>query len=159
VAVVEPAHPRRNTSSGFPPLWARAVIYGFTWLPVIVIVIGIVPRFESVFQKIQEKGELPRLTHWLMALVQMDAACLHLPIVLGAVALLIIDEAAVRVFRQRATGTIWAWLWLLGAFLAGLAALFVIGVGLLLPVYKLGSAIDEENSAANRPPYRTQPPG
>ena len=141
MAVVEPVHSKRTAPLGGPPLWARALVYSITWLPALVLVISFVPRFDPVFRKLTDKGELPQLTGWLVAFVQLDTACFHLPVVLVAIALLAIDEAAVRLLRRRARGNLWSWLWVVAAGLAGFVAQFVIVVGLLLPVFKMGSTV------------------
>jgi type II secretory pathway component PulF len=141
VAVVEPAHPERTARSGGPPRWARLLVYGFTWLPVFAMVIGFVPRFDPVFQKLNEKGELPQLTGWLLAITHLDAACFHLPVVLVAVALLAVDEAVVRLLRRREDGNTWSWRWVVWVGLAGIVAVFIIVLGLLLPVFKFASTV------------------
>jgi hypothetical protein len=108
---------------------------------VIVLVIGFVPRFETLFKKLEEKGELPQLTGWLMAFRQLDAACFHLLVVLLAITPLAVDEAAVRLFHRRARGNLWSWLCVGALGLAGAVAQVMIVVGLLLPVYRMGHAI------------------
>jgi type II secretory pathway component PulF len=141
MAVVEPVHSKRTSPLGGPPRWARALVYSLTWLPALVLVVGFVPRFDPVFRKLTAMGELPQLTGWLLAFVQLDAASFHLPVVLVAIALLAIDEAAVRLLRRRARGNLWSWLWVGAAGLAGLVAQFVIVVGLLDPAFKMGSTV------------------
>ena len=74
-----------------------------------------------------------------MALVQMDAAWFHVPIVLVALGLLAMDEAMVRRLRQRARGKLWSWLWVVAVGLAGLGAQLAIVVLLLLPMFKMAS--------------------
>jgi hypothetical protein len=141
MAVVEPAHSKRTVPLGGPPRWARAVVYSLTWLPALLQVIDLVPRFNPVFQRLTEKGELPQLTGWLVAFVQLDTACFHLPVVLVAIALLAIDEAAVSLLRRRERGNLWSWLWVVAAGLAGFVAQFAIVVGLLLAVFKMSSTV------------------
>jgi len=106
-----------------------------------VLVIAFVPRYEVIFKRLEEKGELPQLTGWLVAFVHLDAACFHLPVVLVAIALLAADEAAVRLLRRRARGNLWSWLWVVAVGLAGVVAQVVIVAGLLLPVFHMGSTV------------------
>jgi hypothetical protein len=106
-----------------------------------VLVIGFVPRYDIIFERLEEKGELPQLTGWLVAFVHLDAACLHLPVVLVVVGLLAADEAAVRLLRRRTRGNLWSWLWVVGVGLAGVVAQVVIVEGLLLAVFHMGSTI------------------
>jgi hypothetical protein len=107
---------------------------------VLVLVIDYA-RYDPIFERFEEKGELPQLTGWLVAFVRLDTACYHLPVLLVAIALLSIDEAAVRLLRQRARGNLWSWLWVVAAALAGFVALLVLRAGLLLLVFKMGSAV------------------
>jgi hypothetical protein len=126
---------------GGPPRWARALVYIFAWLPAIVLVVYFAPRFVPIFQKLDEKGELPQLTSPLMAFVRLDTAYFHLPTAFVVIALLAVDEWAVRLLRRRARGSLWSWLWVAAASLAGIVAQFVIVSGLVLPVFKMGSAV------------------
>lgn len=141
MAAVELAQHKRATPSGGPPRWARVIIYSLLWLPAFVLVIGVVPRFEAMFQRLTEKGELPQLTSLLVAFARVDAAYYHLPVVLVALALLALDEAAVCLLRRRSRGNLWSWLWVAAGGVAGLVSQQVIIYGLMLPIYKMGSAV------------------
>jgi hypothetical protein len=124
-----------------PGPWVRAIVYGVTWLPVFVNALATVPQFEPVFTKLEEKGELPELTGWLMAFSRMDAVGLHLPVLAVVLALAVIDQAAVSLLRQQTRGSLWSWLWVVAAGLAGVVAQIVIVAALLLPVFKMGSMV------------------
>jgi hypothetical protein len=141
VTVVEPGYSERAAPLGGPPRWARALVYGLTWLAALVLVIAYVPRFEAIFKKLEEKGELPQLTGWLLTGMQRDAAYFHLPVVLVAVTLLALDEAAVRLLRRRTRGNLWSWLWVIAFGLVGLVAAVTVPVALLLPVFKMSSTV------------------
>ena len=97
-------------TGSYPPRWARAITYAFTWLPVFVLLIWFVPQFEKsgIFQKLEEKGTLPLLSQLLLDFVRMDAAFFFLPIVLVAVVLLAFDEAATSVLHRQVMGKLWS---------------------------------------------------
>jgi type II secretory pathway component PulF len=99
----------------------------------------IVPRFEPIFKKLEEKGELPQMTHWLMAFVRLNAASFYLPALLFALAVLAIEEAGVRILRRKAMGNLWSWLWVAAVALAAIPVIRLVVIGLLLPVFKMGS--------------------
>ena len=84
-----------------PPWWARVLVYGLIWLPVLVMVLVFAHRFEPIFTKLEEKGELPWLTQWLMAFDRVNAASFYLPALLLALAVLVVDQAVVRSSAER----------------------------------------------------------
>jgi type II secretory pathway component PulF len=109
------------------------------WLPVFVTLLVIVPRFEPIFKKLEEKGELPQMTHWLMAFDRLNAASFYLPALLLALAVLAVDEAVVRILRRKARGNLWSWLWVAAVALAAIPAIHLVVSGVLLPVFKMSS--------------------
>jgi type II secretory pathway component PulF len=141
VADDEPAHSKRTALQDGPPRWGRLIVYAFAWLPVFFLLIGIVPRFDSIFQKLIDKGQLPHLTGWLLALVHLDTDCFHLPVALVAITILAGDEAGVRVLRRRENGVTWTWRWMITLGLVGLVAAFIIVLALLLPVVNLTESL------------------
>jgi hypothetical protein len=64
-------------------------------------------------------------------------------VVLAAVALLAVDEAAVRWLRRREDGNTWSWRWMLLIGLTGFVAVFLIVLGLLLPAFKMASTVQQ----------------
>ena len=141
MAIGEPADPKPSALVGGPPRWARALIYGVTWLPAIVLMVRVIPRFVPIFQKLDELGELPQPTKWLTAWVHVDTDCYHVPVVFLALALLAIDEWAVGLLRRKPNGNLRSWLWVTVVGLAGIVAEFVIVVGLLAPVFTLPAGV------------------
>jgi hypothetical protein len=125
-----------------PPWWARAVVYGFLWLPVLVLVLVFVPRFESIFMTLEERGELPQTTQWLIAFVRLNAECFYLPVLLLSVALLAVDAVVVRYLRRSVRGHLWSWLWVAALALAAIPAVLLVVTGLLLPVFKMSPTVD-----------------
>jgi hypothetical protein len=109
------------------------------WLPVFVMVLVIVPRFEPSFKRLEEQGEFPQMTHWLVAFDRLNAASFYLPALLLALALLAVDEVVVRILRRKAWGNLWSWLWVAAVALAAMPAILLVVSGLLLPVFKMGS--------------------
>jgi type II secretory pathway component PulF len=99
----------------------------------------IVPRFEPIFKTLEEKGELPQMTHWLMAFVRLNVASFYLPALLLALAMLAVDEAVVRILRRKAMGILWSWLWVVAVGFAAVPVMYLVVSGLLLPVFKMSS--------------------
>jgi type II secretory pathway component PulF len=140
---VEPAPSEGPAPLDSLPRWARLLIYSFAWLPVFFLLIGVVPRFDRIFRdfELNEKGELPLLTSWLMAFVHLDIACFHLPVVLVAITILAVDEAVMRWLRRRENGNTWSWRWIVCVGLAGFVAVFIIVLALLLPAISLTESL------------------
>jgi hypothetical protein len=124
-----------------PPWWARVLVYGFMWLPMLVVVLVFAPRFEPIFKRLEEQGELPQLTRWLMAFDRLDTSFFYLPALLLALAVSVVDEVVVRTLRRRARGNLWSWLWVAAVALAAIPAGFLVVSGLLLPVFKMSSTV------------------
>jgi hypothetical protein len=99
------------------------------------------PRYEQIFKKLEEKGELSQLTHWLMAFDRLNAASFYLAALLLALAVLVVDEAVVRILRRKARGNLWPWLWVAAVALAAIPAVVLVVSGLLLPVFKMSSTV------------------
>jgi hypothetical protein len=125
-----------------PPWWARCVVYGILWLPVLVMMLVFVPRFEPIFMKLEECGELSWPTQWLMTFDRLNAACFYLPALLLAIALLAVDAVVVRHLRRKVRGSLWSWLWVAALALAAIPAMLLVLTGLLLPVFKMGQMVD-----------------
>jgi type II secretory pathway component PulF len=106
---------------------------------VFVILLVIVPRFEPIFKRLEEKGELPHMTHWLVAFDRLNAASYYLSAFPLALALLAVDEVVVRILRRKAWGNLWSWLWVAAVALAAMPAILLVVSGLLLPMFKMGS--------------------
>ena len=128
---------KRPATRAGPPWWARGLVYGCTWLPVFVMLLVIVPRFEPIFKTLEEKGELPQMARWLMAFVRLNAASFYLPALLLALAMLAVDEAVVRILRRKAMGILWSWLWVVAVALAAIPVILLVVNGLLQPVFNM----------------------
>jgi len=139
VSVTPTGDLKRRAARAGPPWWARGLVYGCVWLPVVVILLVTVPRFEPIFKKLEEKGELPQMTHWLMAFVRLNAASFYLPALLLALAVLAVGEAGVRILRRKAMGTLWSWLWLAAVALAAIPVIYLVVNVLLLAVFNMSS--------------------
>src|SRR4051812_28552807 len=80
-------------SRPFCPLWGRALAYAFAWLAPLVVMARFGPRYAFLFQKLDEKGELPAIVHWALAVVRFNQAYYWLPAVLALVAAVAAVEA------------------------------------------------------------------
>jgi type II secretory pathway component PulF len=123
------------------PAVARAVLLCGAWLPFVGLLLLLLPRYDPIFARLEEKGELPALTGWLYALGQLNAATFGLPIVGLFVLLVLADLAVARLGRDSRRGRRIYWVWFaLMLLLAGLACVLFF-VGVLAPVFKMGSTV------------------
>jgi hypothetical protein len=111
------------------------------WLPVLVMVLVFAHRYEPIFKKLEEKGELPQVTQWLMAFDRVNVASFYLPALLLVLAVLVVDQVVVRFLRRKAGGNLWSWLWVAAVALAAIPAVVLVVSGLLLPVFKMSSTV------------------
>jgi hypothetical protein len=121
-----------------PRPWVRAVVYGGTCLPAFVMLLGCLPQFGPIFARLEQKGQLPELTRWLVAFARLNALSLYLPVLALVLALAAIDQAAVSRLRRRARGSLWSWIWVIAVALGGVVCQLLVVAGLLLPVIQMG---------------------
>ena len=120
-----------------PPWWARLVIYGSLWLPVLAMLLVCARRFKPLFMKLEEYGELPQLTHWLMTYERLNAVCFYLPTLSLVIVLLAVDALVVRHLRRMGGTRIFYWLWVAAVALAAIPAALLVQFGLLSPVFRM----------------------
>ena len=65
-------------------------------MPFFVLLILFLPRFIPIFTKLEEKGELPTTTLWLLWLNRLNAATFGLPTVAFLTLLLLADLGMAR---------------------------------------------------------------
>src|SRR5262249_10189715 len=119
------------------PWWARITIYCSSWLPVFVMFVLDARRFKPIFVKLEDRGVLPQVTHWLMTFEKLNAAYFYVPTLLFAIAMLAIDALVVCYLRPRARGNNLCRLWVTALALAAIPAAIVAQFGLLPPVVRM----------------------
>ena len=119
------------------PWWARLMLYSCTWLPVLAMFVVYTPRSQPLFIRLEECGELPQLTHWLMTFDRWNAAYFYVPSLLFAIDMLAIDALVVRYLRQRVRGEFLVRLWVTALALAAIPAAILVQLALLPPVFKM----------------------
>ena len=138
-ATSESAAPTRSDPS--LPIFVRAVIYGVVWLPFLGLVAFYVPRFDGLFEKLRERGELPALTEWLMWFGALNHALFCLPCLVLFGLLLAADASMAGMLRRRwRKGSLYR-IWFAGVIIAGILAAALGMVALLLPAWKMGTTI------------------
>ena len=123
------------------PTCVRAAIYGTCWLPFVVLVVFSVPRFDDLFARLTERGELPALTACLTWFSRLNAALFCLPCLLLLVLLVVADVGVAGWSRRRRPGRSLYRVWFVAVIVAGILAAVLAMVALLLPVLKMGATI------------------
>jgi type II secretory pathway component PulF len=114
---------------------ARAAIYGIAWLPFLVLVAIVVPKFEDSFGRLRERAELPALTEWLLLFVRLNQGLLFLPCVLVLLAILVADVGFAGLMRRSHRQSLY-WVWFAAVVVLGIAAAAGVAFALLLPDLK-----------------------
>ena len=124
------------------PAFARGVLLGGAWLPSFALIIFYLPSFAPIFAKLAEKGELPTLTIWLLALARMNAATFGLPMLALLALVIFADIGIARATASRRRGTLLYWSWFAAIILSALVACLLFVIAVLAPVYRMSSTID-----------------
>ena len=111
----------------------RAAIVIAAWLPFLVLVSFFIPKFESLFSRLQERGELPAVTELLMWFALLNKALLFLPCLLF-LGLLVLADLGVAKLLQRSRREWQYVLYFVGVLVAGVVAPLIVVTALLLPV-------------------------
>ena len=76
----KPEPPRAKESRRGFGIFGRAVVYGVAWLPFLGLIAFFVPRFEDLFSRLRERGEVPAVTEWLLWLACSTRHCFSSPL-------------------------------------------------------------------------------
>jgi type II secretory pathway component PulF len=117
--------------------WGRCCVYVVAWLPPFGFLLCCIPRFGPVFQRLDEKGELPELTRWVWAFIRLNQDYYYLPAMLTLVTLFAIGELLIvgarNTWLRRITwGTVVA--------SVGILAWFINAKTLMLPAFTTDNA-------------------
>jgi hypothetical protein len=120
------------------PAWAWAALYGVAWLPSFMLLLFFVPRFDTILKKLEPNGELPALTGGLLWCSDLNQASFGLP-ALSCFTLVVLADIVVggRLGRR---GTLYS-AWFSAGVILGVIAFLLAALALLLPVFKMGTAV------------------
>jgi len=93
-------------SQAVPTCYVRAWLYAIVWLPPLIFLSYVVPRFDPILEKLDELRGLPQLVSWVWAFARVNEAYFCLPAVLHVMMLIAITELIMVVARQSRLG--WA---------------------------------------------------
>ena len=124
-------HPRSSERSVLSR-WGRAWTYAFFWLPSLGLLFWFAPRFGPIFQKLDEKGELPVLSSWVWAFVRLNDACFYLPAVILVLVHFALGEVVFAARRPPHGQATWITVVLCIGFIEGI----VIVLAVLLAVFR-----------------------
>jgi hypothetical protein len=80
--------------------WVRFCVYAIVWLPPLGIMTWFIPQWGPLFQKLEEKGELPQFTAWTWGFVKLNQECFYLPTLLGLAMLIAFSELIIANARR-----------------------------------------------------------
>jgi hypothetical protein len=130
---------RRPASS--LPILVRAAVFAGAWAPALALVVLFVPRFSSLFGALDDRGELPRSTAWLMWFGQVNERLWYAPCLLLLVLLVAVDMAAAHFLQRSPWGRSVYWAWFALVIVLGLIAVNAVVVVLVLPVYMMSPPV------------------
>jgi hypothetical protein len=126
---------RQDPSAGLLSATILSVFFhALMWLPFLLCLLLVVPKFKKIFEDFQMK--LPLATETLITLSDIALGLwffLPLPLML----LLALDGAIVYALRRRSSTAILAWLWSALWLMAAMAAMGVVVVALFQPLLLL----------------------
>jgi hypothetical protein len=117
-----------------------AVLCG-AWLPFLGMFLLFLPKFEPIFNRLAEKGELPALTAFFVALGRLNSATFGLPILAFFVWLIVADLGAAWALQNGKGRRAVYWLWFATVLFLALLACLLLLMALLLPVFKMSSTV------------------
>ena len=113
------------------PRWPWRILVALAWLPLIGLIVFYVPMLEVMFSPLQERGELPAVTEWVMWFSALNQRLFFVPILLFLVLLLLADAHVVSLAERSQQ---LYWMWLTGIVVVSCLAAGIVVLALLLPV-------------------------
>ena len=74
-----------------PKRSTHLICYALFWLPALAVFLFWLPKFEPIFRKFDEKGDLPFLTSYLLTMSDYDRQSYHVLSLLILVELIALD--------------------------------------------------------------------
>jgi hypothetical protein len=115
--------------------------YAFAWLTPLGVLAWSGPRYAFLFQKLDERGELPDVVHWALAFVRFNQAYYWLPAAFALVAAVAAAEALRGGLRRARRERLGELAWRAGVVCVGLLAWVLVLSAPMLPVMKMGSVV------------------
>lgn len=130
---IDPTAPRRWPYFG----WLTPVV---VWAPALLIFALAAPKFVEIFDELQQRGELPALSSYVLAAARFSRTLFHAPVAIFLIGLIVSDIAIADLSQRRKI------LWLHGFWQAaicscGMIAAAVIVISLLLPIIRMAPTI------------------
>jgi hypothetical protein len=120
--------------------WARAWAYAAAWLAPLGVMVWFVPPYAAVFNKLEEKGDLPELAQWSFAFVRFNEAYYYLPAAAALAAAVVAAEALRGSLRRARRERLGALAWGLGVVCVGLLV-WLVALSAPLLLMKMGSMV------------------
>jgi hypothetical protein len=119
---------------------ARAALLAAAWVPALTALVWFLPKFRPIFSRLDEKGELPVLTHYIMAASELIRSPWGLPAIVALAILILTDICVERGLRRSTVGHSLYRFWF-GLMIACAPILFVLSlVAILLPGFKMSAS-------------------
>ena len=121
-------------------IFGRAVVCGVAWLPFLGLIALLVPKFEDLFSRLREKGEVPAITEWLLWFTSLNKTLFFFPCLLVFVLLVVADVGVAGFLRHSRRERLY-WVWFVGVVAMGIFAVAIVAIALLLPVLKMSESL------------------
>lgn len=121
-------------------IFGRAVVYGVAWLPFLSLIALLVPKFEDLFGRLREKGEMPAITEWLLWFTSLNKTLCFFPCLLVLVLLVVADVGVAGLLRRSRREWLY-WAWFVGVVATGIFAVAIVAIALLLPILKMSESL------------------
>jgi hypothetical protein len=118
----------------------RLAVCVMVWL-MLAVISFYETRFEPIFKKLDEKGELPLATNLLRTFSHYDQQSYYLLSGLVLLQFLALDELVQRVLRLNNLGEAWAWAWFAFFLFSGLCMGGMLLFSLVGPFFKMGVSV------------------
>lgn len=110
-------------------------------MPVVLFFVLKVPRFAPVFDKLSKHDMLPTGSEVLMSVNRFCASWYYIPLVFVAAFVLWADTYVVRYCMMKGKGKYY-WFWFSAVCLSSIPTFLLIQFLLVIPVFKMGEAVE-----------------
>lgn len=116
------------------PFLLRAFTFGMSWLPFLILLLLMVPRFSALLDSLRDRDSLPAVTDLLdrFSRLNLRFACLPFAGLFGAI--LLVDSYLAGAWKKLVRFRGVYWIWFVGIIAAGIVAAILVPLVLLLPI-------------------------
>ena len=115
--------------------WLAPVVI---WVPALLIFALAVPKFFELFDQLQQRGELPALTSYVLAAARFSRTLFHAPVAVFLIGLIASDMASAHLSRRQQSS--WLHSFRQAAICTcGMIAAAAIVISLLLPLIHMST--------------------